>query len=132
MISFPLSEVLSFVPTNVDGSSYGEQVYRYFKLERYKGTEFEIITENLRVSRELNVRMFMSENLIIDVLRFPKSRVVKFRKKFFALRYGQEFHNYMELYKVTDPRSKVVCDKIYNADSETAKALIKLLTDEEN
>jgi len=131
MIKFPLSEVLAFNPKSIN-ISYGEQVYQHFNLKRFQGTEYEEQCERLRVTKELPVRQFMAENIEIDVLRIPRSRMKQFRRKFPQMRYGQELHNYLELYKSSDPRNKRFGDALYMADKATAEALIKLVIDEEN
>lgn len=57
-------------------------------------------------------------------LTFPKSLTDRFRHNNKALRYGQAFHRFMRLEKLKFPADKAFCDKLYNADDETAKAMI--------
>jgi hypothetical protein len=53
---------------------------------------------------------------------FPASRVNAFIKRHPELRYGQEFHQYMELHKCEQDR--IFCDQLYQADGEVAKSMI--------
>ena len=46
------------------------------------------------------------------MLTFPWSRVSQFKKVHRELRYGQEFHQFMELNKCEQDRE--FCDKLYN------------------
>lgn len=62
-------------------------------------------------------------------LTFPKSLTDRFRHNNKALRYGQDFHRFMRLEKIKFPADKTFCDKLYNADVETAKAMIASRTD---
>lgn len=59
---------------------------------------------------------------------FPKTQVVAFKHKNKALRYGQAFHQFMKLEKVTG-QDKSFCDRLYQADEEKAKAMIASRTD---
>lgn len=63
-------------------------------------------------------------------LTFPLSRVMKFRKVHPELRYGQEFHQYMELHKCEQDRE--FCDKLYEADGIKAIKMIDSRIDWEN
>jgi hypothetical protein len=65
------------------------------------------------------------------MLMFPKTRVDAFRHTNKALRYGQAFHQYMRLDKITG-LDKAFCDRLYQADGEKAKAMIASRTDKEN
>ena len=66
------------------------------------------------------------------MMQFPKTRVMDFRHTNKAQRWGQAFYDYMELHKVTDPDEKVFCDKLYNADNDTAKMMVASRTDPMN
>lgn len=61
------------------------------------------------------------------MLTFPKSRVDQFVHHNKHLRYGQAFHRFMKLEK--SQQDKWFCDKLYNADEKTAKAMIASRTD---
>lgn len=39
-------------------------------------------------------------------------------------RWGQAFYGYMKLHKVENEEDKIFCDKLYNADDGTAKAMV--------
>jgi len=56
------------------------------------------------------------------MLMFPKSRVDAFRHRNTALRWGQAFYSYMKLEKCRQDR--FFCDKLYNADEATARAMV--------
>ena len=62
------------------------------------------------------------------MLKFSKSEVGKFVHRNKALRWGQAFHQYFKLEKVTG-QDKYFCDKLYNADEATAKAMVASRTD---
>lgn len=62
------------------------------------------------------------------MLTFSASEVSKFRHDNKALRYGQAFHNYFKLHKITGA-DKHFCDKLWQVDEEKAKAMIKSRTD---
>lgn len=57
------------------------------------------------------------------MLTFSKSEVEKFIHRNKALRYGQAFHAYFKLEKITGA-DKAFCDKLYNASDDVAKAMI--------
>jgi hypothetical protein len=59
------------------------------------------------------------------MLTFSKSSVDKFVHRNKVLRWGQAFHRQFKLDKVTNPQDKAFCDKLYNADESTAKAMIQ-------
>ena len=58
------------------------------------------------------------------MITFAKTKVDAFRHANKALRYGQAFHQYMKLDKVSNIEDKHFCDKLYNADEQLAKQLI--------
>lgn len=58
------------------------------------------------------------------MITFPKTRVNAFQHRNKALRYGQAFHQFMKLDKVTNPQDKEFCDRLYNAPDEKAKQMI--------
>ena len=62
------------------------------------------------------------------MLMFSKSEVDRFRHNNKALRWGQAFYNHFKLEKVTG-QDKYFCDKLYNADETTAKAMVASRTD---
>lgn len=64
------------------------------------------------------------------MLTFPKSKVEAFKHRNLALRWGQAFHQYMKLEKCV--QDKHFCDKLYNADEKTAKAMVASRTDHRN
>ena len=63
------------------------------------------------------------------MIMFPATSVANFRRTNLALRYGQEFHQYMKLEKVTDPKDKLFCDRLFNANDKLAKKMITSRTD---
>lgn len=63
-------------------------------------------------------------------LTFPLSRVKQFRHESEHLRYGQAFHQFMRLDKCEQDR--VFCDRLYNADNETAKKMIESRIDHQS
>lgn len=74
------------------------------------------------------------------MMLFPRSRIVDFHKERQLLpdsalphyRKGQHFYHFMELHKVEEPESKELAEKLWNADSVTAQALINKHTDWSN
>lgn len=58
------------------------------------------------------------------MIMFTATKVALFNHSNKALRYGQAFHHYMKLEKVTDVADKRFCDRLYNADETLAKAMI--------
>lgn len=59
------------------------------------------------------------------MIMFAATKVAKFSHKNLSLRYGQAFHQYMKLEKVTNVEDKRFCDRIYNEISEEkVKAMI--------
>lgn len=65
-------------------------------------------------------------------LSIPATRVKAFRKPLNGMRWGQAFYGHMELHKLTSPTTKAWCDKLYNADDETAKKMVESVTDHAN
>lgn len=63
------------------------------------------------------------------MLMFSQTVIESFRKKNPALRYGQEFHQFMQLDKIENPADKEFCDRLYEADGEKAIAMIRERTD---
>lgn len=63
---------------------------------------------------------------------FPKSRIDQFVHTNQDLRWGQQFYQHMELHKCTNPEDAVFLDRLYNADDETAKAMVRDYTDYNN
>lgn len=67
-------------------------------------------------------------------ISFPITRVARFymactMDNRTQLRLGQKFHEYMALHKVLNPVDRLLCDKIYEADGQTAIDLIEKHTD---
>lgn len=67
-------------------------------------------------------------------VQFSRTTVSAFYKlwgqgKFEHLRLGQAFCNHMNTHMVTSPANKWFFDKLYEADGDTAKNLIHLITD---
>lgn len=65
------------------------------------------------------------------MIMFSKSMVETFSHRNKSLRWGQAFHQYMKLHKVTG-QDKAFCDKLYNATDEIAKAMVASRTDKNN
>jgi hypothetical protein len=63
------------------------------------------------------------------MIMFAATKVALFIHTNKALRYGQEFHQYMKLEKVSNPLDKAYCDRIYYAEDSLAKGLIQSRTD---
>lgn len=62
----------------------------------------------------------------------PKSRYDEFRHDNKFLRWGQAFHQYLCLEKITSS-DRLWCDKLYNeADNEKAKAMVLAILDPNN
>ena len=59
------------------------------------------------------------------MLMFSQTVVESFRKKNPDLRYGQEFHQFMQLDKIENPADKEFCDRLYEADGEKAISMIR-------
>lgn len=62
------------------------------------------------------------------MIRFSASEVARFRHQSPLLRYGQAFHQYFKLDRVTG-EDKIWCDRLYQADDETARRMINEQTD---
>ena len=63
-------------------------------------------------------------------ITFTATEVANFKKTAFnpALRWGQAFHQYFKLEKITSA-DKAWCDKLYYADSVVAKQMVDNATD---
>lgn len=59
------------------------------------------------------------------MLMFSQTVVNSFRKQNPDLRYGQEFHQFMQLNKIENTADKEFCDRLYQADDEKAIAMIR-------
>ena len=66
---------------------------------------------------------------MIKGITFPFSRVAGFVPKPNGQRWGQQFHEYMGLEKITNPTDKDVCDKIYNLPRDEAERIVNLRID---
>lgn len=66
------------------------------------------------------------------MLTFSKSEVNSFQHRNTYLRWGQAFYQHFKLHRVTNPADKYFCDKLYNADETTAKAMVTSRIDHEN
>lgn len=70
--------------------------------------------------------------LLVPVLiSIPKTRYVEFASRNFdpkkdGRRWGQAFHQFMDLEKVTSTANKIWCDRLYN-ESDTQKAISMVL-----
>jgi hypothetical protein len=64
-----------------------------------------------------------------DRLTFSNSVIQDFRHDSKTLRYGQAFYQWVKLEKVVNEIDKCFCDRLYNADDDTAKNMIKSRTD---
>lgn len=58
-------------------------------------------------------------------LTFSRTEFKKFRHDNKLLRYGQQFHQYFKLEKITNPEDRVWCNKLYNASNDVAKDMVK-------
>lgn len=63
------------------------------------------------------------------MLTFTASFLAQFKKIHPELRYGQEFHQWARLDKITNTEDKFFCDKLYEAGDMLAKAMIDSRTD---
>ena len=57
-------------------------------------------------------------------ITIPRSRYNQFQRVPNAQRWGQQFYEFMELHKVTDPDNKIWCDLLYNASDRTARQMV--------
>lgn len=69
------------------------------------------------------------------VMMFPLSRYNEFCKewkegKWPHQRFGQAFHNYMRLDKITSEKERLYCDKLWEADNQKAVDLIDARIDD--
>lgn len=64
------------------------------------------------------------------MLTFSQTQVQEFHRSLYnpALRWGQAFHQYFKLEKIKGA-DKDWCDKLYYADTQTAKSMVKERTD---
>lgn len=58
------------------------------------------------------------------MIKFPKSRVDRFRHTNAHKRWGQAFYDWMRLDKVRDAVDKAYCDRIYTATDAEARQLV--------
>lgn len=66
-------------------------------------------------------------------ITIPKSRYKQFTKdRNDPRRWGQQFHAFMELEKVTDPDNKVWCDVLYNATEHVGRQMVLASLDHNN
>lgn len=64
------------------------------------------------------------------MLTLSRSFVSQFKPQHTGvLRYGQEFHQWARLDKITNEQDKFFCDKLYQAGDALAKAMIDNITD---
>lgn len=67
---------------------------------------------------------------VLATLTFPQSQIKQFHQTNPHLRWGQAFHQHMQLEKITSGINKVWCDRLYyESDDEKAKAMVKQRTD---
>lgn len=67
------------------------------------------------------------------MLTFPKSLVDGHKHTNRNLRWGQSFHQYAKLDKITSRADKFFCDKLYNEpDAKKAKNMVLGRTDQQN
>lgn len=66
-------------------------------------------------------------------MSIPKSRLDRFvYDRDLGTRWGQQFYDYMELHKVTDPFNKVWCDKLYEVRDQLARQMVLNSLDHQN
>ena len=64
------------------------------------------------------------------LLTFSQSQVAKFKHGNKHLRWGQAFHQFMKLEKITNEKDKAFCDRLYNeVDNDKARAMVTSRTD---
>lgn len=74
---------------------------------------------------------FQDNEVQCEPISIPLSRLQAFRyDEKSSLRWGQAFHQYMGLEKVT--QGKVWCDRLYQADNDVAKAMVHEVLDYAN
>lgn len=62
------------------------------------------------------------------MITFSASEIAKFRHTNKAKRWGQAFYDHFKLHRV-EGSDKAFCEKLYNADEATAKAMVASRTD---
>lgn len=66
-------------------------------------------------------------------MTIPKSRFNQFQyKRELGTRWGQQFYEFMELHKVTDPFDKLWCDKLYEANHILGRQMVLIALDHNN
>lgn len=66
-------------------------------------------------------------------ITIPKTRFDQFRfDPNSGLRYGQAFHQFMGLEKITSNANREWCDKLYNANDNQARNMVKKVIDPNN
>lgn len=66
-------------------------------------------------------------------IAIPKSAYNRFKfNKDLGTRWGQQFYDFMELQKVTDPFDKVWCDKLYEANAHVGRQMVLIVLDHNN
>jgi hypothetical protein len=71
----------------------------------------------------------------MTTLKIPLSCLMAFEVSGYDtkyLRWGQAFHQFLELNKITSEPNKTWCDKLYNADYAAALSMVYLVLDWEN
>lgn len=70
--------------------------------------------------------MSKTKTITVDgLLWFPKTTVILFRHTNTHLRWGQAFHQFFKLEKITDPKNKDFCDRLYYESNKVkAKAMV--------
>lgn len=69
------------------------------------------------------------------MLQFPYSQVKAFQQQFDpskGLRWGQAFHQFLKLERVTFPGDLQFCNKLYNTDDNTARSMVESRIDYSN
>jgi len=61
-------------------------------------------------------------------ITIPLSRLAGFRHNP-TQRYGQAIYDHLQLNKVQNPDQKAWCDKLYNAENQTARRMVLEATD---
>jgi hypothetical protein len=74
----------------------------------------------------------MPEEQVVTIV-IPKTRFSQFRHTNPNLRWGQEFHQFMGLEKITSDPNKIWCDRLYNEpNAARARAMVLQQIDVEN
>ena len=75
----------------------------------------------------------LAEKMINPTMTVPRTRFSQFRRQDLSLRWGQEFYNYMDWYKVKSGDNADYANQIYYEKStEKARAMVLFLIDEAN